>query len=91
MIGFLLALNAMLLTVPDRRRFIAELRTQGFAPRQVVLVLGFQALTLGVVASILGILFGEVLSHTLLRRRSPLPDVRVPDLLPEGRLRRARS
>ena len=32
MIGFLLALNAMLLTVPDRRRFIAELRTQGFAP-----------------------------------------------------------
>ncbi|MFI5009757.1 MAG: FtsX-like permease family protein [Solirubrobacterales bacterium] len=65
MIGFLLALNAMLLTVPDRRRFIAELRTQGFAPRQVVLVLGFQALTLGVVASILGILFGEVLSHTL--------------------------
>ncbi len=65
MIGFLLALNAMLLTVPDRRRFIAELRTQGFAPRQVVLVLGFQALTLGVVGSMLGIAFGEVLSHTL--------------------------
>lgn len=65
MIGFLLALNAMLLTVPDRRRFIAELRTQGFAPRQVVLVLGFQALTLGVVGSVLGIAFGEVLSHTL--------------------------
>jgi putative ABC transport system permease protein len=65
MIGFLLALNAMLLTVPDRRRFIAELRTQGFAPRQVVLVLGFQALALGVVGSVLGIAFGEILSQTL--------------------------
>jgi putative ABC transport system permease protein len=65
MIGFLLALNAMLLTIPDRRRFIAELRTQGFAPSQVILVLGFQALTLGVIASLLGLAFGEVLSHTL--------------------------
>jgi len=65
MIGFLLALNAMLLTVPDRRRFIAELRTQGFAPSQVVLVLGFQALALGAVGSLAGILCGEVLSHTL--------------------------
>jgi putative ABC transport system permease protein len=65
MIGFLLALNAMLLTVPDRRRFIAELRTQGFAPSQVVVVLGFQALTVGVVGSVVGILLGELLSHTL--------------------------
>ena len=65
MIGFLLALNAMLLTVPDRRRFIAELRTQGFAPSQVILVLGFQALTLGLVGSLAGIIFGEVLSHAL--------------------------
>jgi len=65
MIGFLLALNAMLLTIPDRRRFIAELRTQGFAPSQVVVVLGSQALTLGIVGSLLGIAFGEVLSHTL--------------------------
>ncbi len=65
MIGFLLALNAMLLTIPDRRRFIAELRTQGFAPSQVVLVLGFQALALGVFASLIGIAFGLVLSHIL--------------------------
>jgi putative ABC transport system permease protein len=65
MIGFLLALNAMLLTVPDRRRFIAELRTQGFAPSQVILVLGFQAFALGAVGSLVGILCGEVLSHTL--------------------------
>lgn len=65
MIGFLLALNAMLLTVPDRRRFIAELRTQGFAPAQVILVLGFQAFALGAFGSFIGILCGEVLSHTL--------------------------
>jgi putative ABC transport system permease protein len=65
MIGFLLALNAMLLTIPDRRRFIAELRTQGFAPAQVVLVLGFQALALGIFGSAIGILCGELLSHTL--------------------------
>jgi len=65
MIGFLLALNAMLLTVPDRRRFIAELRTQGFAPSQVVLVLAFQALALGAVGSLAGLIVGDVLAHTL--------------------------
>jgi putative ABC transport system permease protein len=65
MIGFLLALNAMLITVPERRRFIAELRIQGFAPSQVVLVMAFQALLLGVAGSLVGIALGELLSHTL--------------------------
>ncbi len=64
-VGFLLALNAMLLTVPERRRFIAELRTQGFGPRQVLLVLASHALILGVVASIAGIVIGAVLAHTV--------------------------
>jgi putative ABC transport system permease protein len=68
MIGFLLALNAMLLTIPDRRRFIAELRTQGFAPSQVVLILGFQALTLGMVGSLAGLAVGDLLAHTLFSR-----------------------
>jgi putative ABC transport system permease protein len=68
MIGFLLALNAMLLTVPDRRRFIAELRTQGFAPSQVILVLGFQALALGAVGSLAGLAIGDLLAHTLFGR-----------------------
>ena len=68
MIGFLLALNAMLLTVPDRRRFIAELRTQGFAPSQVILVLAFQALVLGAVGSLAGLAIGDVLAHTLFGR-----------------------
>jgi putative ABC transport system permease protein len=67
MVGFLLALNAMLLTVPERRRFVAELRTQGFGPRQILLILGFQAIVLGVVSSLLGVLVGGVLSRTLFR------------------------
>jgi putative ABC transport system permease protein len=65
MIGFLLALNAMLLTVPDRRRFIAELRSQGFAPSQVVLVLAFQAFALGAIGSLVGLAIGDLLAHTL--------------------------
>ncbi len=64
-VGFLLALNAMLLTIPERRRSVAELRTQGFGPRQVLLVLAFQALALGLVASLLGIVVGIVLAHTV--------------------------
>ncbi len=68
MVGFLLALNAMLLTVPERRRFIADLRMQGFDSRQVLLILGFQALLLGVGASIVGVVLGDVLSHTLFHR-----------------------
>lgn len=64
-VGFLLALNSMLLTVPERRRFVAVLRTQGFGPRQVLLVLAFQALLLGAVASLVGILAGAVLARTV--------------------------
>lgn len=65
MVGFLLALNAMLLTVPERRRFVSELRTQGFRPGQVIVVLGSQALILGVVASVVGVALGELLSRSL--------------------------
>ncbi|HEY5260662.1 MAG TPA: ABC transporter permease, partial [Solirubrobacteraceae bacterium] len=65
MVGFLLALNAMLLTVPERRRQVADWREQGFDSRQVIVVLAFQALTLGVAASIAGVLVGEVLARTI--------------------------
>jgi putative ABC transport system permease protein len=68
MVGFLLAVNAMLLTVPERRRFIADLRMQGFDARQVLLILGFQALVLGVVSSLVGVGLGDVLSRTLFHR-----------------------
>ena len=68
MVGFLLALSAMLLTVPERRRWVADLRMQGHDPRQVILLLGFQALALGVVASLVGVGAGDVLSHALFQR-----------------------
>lgn len=65
MVGFLLALNAMLLTVPERRRFAAGLRQQGFGPRQVLLVLISQAVILGLAASLVGVALGDLLSRSL--------------------------
>lgn len=62
-VGVLFAFTAMLLTVPERRRFIAELRIMGYRPWRVVEILGFQALVLGVLASLLGLLAGWVLSR----------------------------
>jgi putative ABC transport system permease protein len=64
-VGLLLTLNAMLLIAPERRRLIAELRLHGFEARQIVALLGFQALALGLVASGVGIACGYALSRTL--------------------------
>jgi putative ABC transport system permease protein len=63
MVGFLLSLNAMLLTVPERRRFLADLRMQGYDWRQILVLLGFQAVVLGTVASAIGVLLGVLLSN----------------------------
>ncbi|MHB8532323.1 MAG: ABC transporter permease [Solirubrobacteraceae bacterium] len=68
MVGFLLALNAMLLTVPERRRFVADLRMQGYDWRQILVLLGFQAVVLGLLASLAGVLLGDLLSHAFLHR-----------------------
>jgi putative ABC transport system permease protein len=65
MVGFLLAFNAMLLSVPERRRFVAELRILGYDAAQVAMILIFQAVVLGVVSSVVGIGLGHVLSNTL--------------------------
>ena len=65
MVGFLLALNAMLLTIPERRRAIADMRIQGFDAKQVLTIAVFQALVLGIVASCLGIVIGDLLARTL--------------------------
>jgi putative ABC transport system permease protein len=64
MVGFLLALNAMLLTVPERRRAIADMRVQGFDSRQVLTIVVFQAMVLGLVASCVGIAAGYLLALT---------------------------
>lgn len=64
-VGFLFTFNAMLLTVPERRRYIADMRMQGYDRRQMVLILGFEAAVLGVVASAAGVVLGYVLSRAL--------------------------
>jgi putative ABC transport system permease protein len=63
LLGFLLAFNAMLLTSPERRRLIAELRMQGFSARQLVVLVLFQAGVLGIVSSAVGVLGGNVLAR----------------------------
>jgi putative ABC transport system permease protein len=68
MVGFLLALNAMLLTVPERRRFVADLRLQGYDWRQILVLLGFQSIVLGLSASAAGVVLGDVLSKASLHR-----------------------
>jgi putative ABC transport system permease protein len=65
MVGFLLAFNAMLLTVPERRRSVAQLAILGYDSAQLAVILMFQALVLGVVSAVVGIGLGYVLSHTL--------------------------
>jgi putative ABC transport system permease protein len=65
MVGILLAVNAMLLTAAERRRMIADLRVEGFDSKQVLVILAFQAGSLGLAASVVGIVVGDVLAHTL--------------------------
>jgi putative ABC transport system permease protein len=62
LVGFLFAFNAMLVTVPQRRRLIADLRRDGYTPRAVVGVLLLDALVLGAIACVLGLGLGDELS-----------------------------
>jgi putative ABC transport system permease protein len=71
MVGFLLALNAVLLTVPERRKLTAEMVSLGFDSRQVRTMLAFEATLLGLAASIAGVALGELLARTLLAQ-SPI-------------------
>jgi putative ABC transport system permease protein len=62
LLGLLFAFNAMLLTVPERRQAIAELRLAGATRLGIVQMVLFQALCLGVAASLAGLLAGYALS-----------------------------
>lgn len=64
-VGFLFAFNAMLLTVPQRRRLVADLRRDGYPPASVVTILLFDALVLGLLACALGLALGDELSIRL--------------------------
>jgi putative ABC transport system permease protein len=62
LLGFLLAFNAMLLTVPERRQAIADLRLAGTRRSAIVQIVIFQALCLGIAASVVGLGIGYALS-----------------------------
>lgn len=62
LVGFLFAFNAMLLTVPQRRRLIADLRRDGYTPAAVIAVLLFDAIVLGAIACAIGLVLGDELS-----------------------------
>ena len=65
LVGFLFALNAMLLTVPQRRRLIADLRMAGYAPATAMAVLLVDAVLLGAAGAIVGLLLGDLFSRLL--------------------------
>jgi putative ABC transport system permease protein len=62
LLGFLFAFNALLLTVPERRRVIADLRMNGATRSAIVQMVIFQATCLGIAASLVGLLSGYALS-----------------------------
>ena len=66
-VGFLFAFNAMLLTVPERRRMIEAMRRRGTTRTMTVQALMFDALVIAVLACALGLLFGELLSIEVFR------------------------
>jgi putative ABC transport system permease protein len=65
LVGFLFAFNALMLTVPQRRSLIEDLRLDGYTRRMIVQILTLDALVLGVIAAALGLLLGELLSVAL--------------------------
>jgi putative ABC transport system permease protein len=68
LLGFLFAFNAILLTVPERRRAIADLRLSGTRRSAIVQMVAFQAVCLGLAASVVGVLGGYALSVGLLHQ-----------------------
>lgn len=67
LVGFLFAFNAMLLTVPQRRSLIADLRLDGYTPLEIVEVMLFDVLVLGTVGVLGGLALGDLLSRSLLQ------------------------
>ncbi len=61
-VGVLLAYNAMLLALAERRAFISYLRQLGATNMTIIATLLFDALVIGIAGSILGILIGNLLS-----------------------------
>jgi putative ABC transport system permease protein len=67
LVGFLFAFNAMLLTVPLRQGLIRSLSANGATSLEIVQALLFDALVLGGLAALLGLVLGDVLSLLVFR------------------------
>lgn len=62
LVGFMFALNAMLITVPSRRALIEDIRPHGASRLDTAKILLFDAVMIGVLACVLGLVLGNVLS-----------------------------
>jgi putative ABC transport system permease protein len=62
LVGFLFALNAMLVTVPGRRKLIEDLYPHGYTATMTIQILLVNAIALGVLGCALGLVLGDVLS-----------------------------
>lgn len=62
LVGFMFALNAMLITVPSRRKLIRDLRPHGRTDPQATKILLFDALVVAVLACAIGLALGDLLS-----------------------------
>jgi putative ABC transport system permease protein len=71
LVGFLFAFSAVLLTVAQRRGFVADLQMAGHDMRTVITALLFDALVLGVLGSLAGLALGDLVSRDLF---SDVPD-----------------
>ncbi|HEY4810369.1 MAG TPA: FtsX-like permease family protein [Solirubrobacteraceae bacterium] len=65
LLGFLFAFNAMLLTAPERRQTVSDLRVDGTRRGAIAQMVIFQALCLGLAASAVGLLGGYALATGL--------------------------
>lgn len=62
LVGFMFALNAMLVTVPARRRLIEDVRPHGATRWDTVKILLFDAAVIGALSCVLGLVLGDILS-----------------------------
>jgi putative ABC transport system permease protein len=67
LVGFLFAFNSMLLTLPIRRSLISTLRVNGATRADIAKLLALDGLILGLLASLLGLALGDVLSLAVFR------------------------
>jgi putative ABC transport system permease protein len=64
-VGMLFAYNAMLLSLPGRRRYVTRLRGEGAYRYELASLMALEVFALGVVGSLVGLVLGDLLSRSL--------------------------